>query len=153
MDYNQNGQNNRNDRGQWDRWNSNASNSSYYNQPTHRPYGQLFSIASAVCGILATTTCCTVVLSLPLGALGILFAVLAHRKGRKSSSTCVTGFTLSVIGLVAAVGIMIYSLVMMPAMMKNETFRNQINSMMQQMYGVDFTEFMERYYGYSFENP
>ena len=63
MDNNWNGNN-----GQRDRWNSSASNSSYYNQPTHRPYGQTFSIASAICGLLSMTTSCTIILSLPLGA-------------------------------------------------------------------------------------
>ena len=94
MDNNWNGGNwNGNDR--QDRWNSNASNSSYYNQPTHRPYGQSFSIASAVCGLLSMTTSCTIVLSLPLGALGILFAVLAYRAKKKINNTCVTGIILS----------------------------------------------------------
>ena len=153
MDNNQNGRNNQNNRnnGQWDRWNSNASNSSYYNQPTHRPYGQAFSVAAAVCGLLSVTTCCTVILSLPLGALGILFAYLAHRRGKRMSSACVTGLTLSIIGLAGAVVLMIYSLFMLPGFMKNEPFRNQLNTITEQMYGVSFSEFMEQYYGYSFE--
>lgn len=153
MDYNQSGSNNRNNRdnGQWDRWNSSASNSSYYNQPTHRPYGQAFSVAAAVCGLLSVTTCCTVILSLPLGALGILFACLAHRKGKRMSSACVTGLTLSIIGLASAALIMVYSLVMLPVLMKNETFRNQIDSMTEQIYGINFSDFMEQYYGYSFD--
>ncbi len=153
MDYNQNGSSNRNDRdnGQWDRWNSNASNSSYYNQPTHRPYGQAFSVAAAVCGLLSVTTCCTVILSLPLGALGILFAVLAHRKGKRMNSACITGLTLSIIGLASALLIMIYSLVMLPVLMKNESFRNQINTMTEQMYGINFSDLMKQYYGYSFD--
>ena len=110
MDYNHN-----DNREGWDKWNSNASNSSYYNQPVHRPYGQIFSIASAVCGLLSLMTCCTIVLSLPLGALGLLFAVLAYRKGRKTSNICVTGITLSCIGLAAAAALIVYSFVMLPA--------------------------------------
>ena len=153
MDYNQNGQNNRNNRDndQWDRWNSNASNSSYYNQPTHRPYGQAFSVAAAVCGLLSATTCCTVILSLPLGALGILFACLAHRKGKRMNSACITGLTLSIVGLASALILMIYSLFMLPVFMKNESFRNQLNTITEQMYGINFSDFMEQYYGHSFE--
>ena len=49
----------------WDKWDSNASHSSYYNQPTHTPYDQGFSIAAVVCGLLSITlSCCP--LSLPL---------------------------------------------------------------------------------------
>ena len=152
MDYNQNGQNNRDNRdnGQWDRWNSNASNSSYYNQPTHRPYGQAFSVAAAVCGLLSVAPCCTIILSLPLGALGILFAVLAHRQGRRMNSACVTGLTLSVIGFAGALLLMVYSFVMLPVMMKNESFRMRLDTMTQQMYGIPFSEMMEEY-GYSFD--
>ena len=151
MDYNQNGNNQNRNNGQWDRWNSNASNSSYYNQPTHRPYGQSFSIAAAVCGLLSMMTCFTIVLSVPLGALGILFAVLAHRKGKKMNNTCITGLIFSCVGLVSALIMILYTFIMLPTLMKNDVFRNQLNTMTKQMYGVDFTEFMEEYYGYSFE--
>lgn len=147
MDYNHN-----DNREGWDKWNSNASNSSYYNQPVHRPYGQIFSIASAVCGLLSLMTCCTIVLSLPLGALGLLFAVLAYRKGRKTSNICVTGITLSCIGLAVAAALIVYSFVMLPALMRNDVFRRQINAVSQQMYGMDFDAFLEEYYGYSFED-
>lgn len=150
---NQNDWNNQN-RGNenWDRWNSNASNSSYYNQPTHRPYGQSFSIASAICGIFAMMTSCTVVLSLCLGSLGILFAFLAHRRGKRMNSACVTGLTLSCIGVVFATAIIVYTYVMLPFLMKNEAFSRQINAVSEQLYGVSFSELMEEYYGYSFED-
>ena len=146
MDNNWNGNN-----GQRDRWNSSASNSSYYNQPTHRPYGQTFSIASAVCGLLSMTTSCTIILSLPLGALGILFAVLAHRTKKKMNSTCVTGIALSCVGLTTAISMIVYSFVMLPSLMQNDAFRNQVNAVSRQLYGVDFDEFMEETYGYSFD--
>ena len=146
MDYNQNRNN-----GQWDKWNSNASHNSYYNQPTHKPYGQGFSIASAVCGLLSLMTCCTIVLSLPLGALGILFAVLAHRKGKPMSTTCVTGLTLSIVSSVIAAALIIYSLVMIPIFMKNDVLRHQLDTMSERMYGITFTELMEEYYGYTIE--
>lgn len=148
MDYNQNGQNNN---GSWDRWNSSASNSSYYNQPTHRPYGQSFSVASAVCGILSVTACCAVIISLPLGALGILFAVLAHRKGKKMNNTCTLGVIFSSIGITCAVTLVIYSFAMLPVFMKNDVFRSQFDRVTEQMYGMDFTEFMEEFYGYTIE--
>ena len=116
MDNNWNGNN-----GQQDRWNSNASNSSYYNQPTHRPYGQTFSIASAICGLLAMTTSCTII-------------------------------ALSCVGLVSAVSMIVYSFVMLPSLMENEAFRNQVNAVSQQLYGMDFDVFMEETYGYSFDD-
>lgn len=151
MDYNQNSQNQQNNNGEWDRWNSNSSNSSYYNQPTHRPYGQGFAIASGICGLLSVTTCCAGVLSLPLGALGILFAALASRRGKRMNSTCVMGLTLSCIGIVSSVSMIIYSFSMLPTLLENEAFRNQFNMVTQQMYGMDFSEFMQEFYGFTIQ--
>ncbi len=147
MDNNWNGDDRRQDR-----WNSSASNSSYYNQPTHRPYGQAFAVASAACGLLSMTTSCTIILSLPLGALGILFAALAHRAKKKMSSTCATGIILSCVGLATAVSMIVYSFVMLPSLMQNDLFRNQANAVSQRLYGMDFDEFMEGAYGYSFDD-
>jgi len=152
MDYNQNSQNHQNNGGgQWDRWNSDSSNSSYYNQPTHKPYGQGFMVASGVCGLLSVTTCCAGILSLPLGALGILFAVLACRKGKKIHSTCVMGIVLSCIGIVSSVSMIVYSFSMLPTLLENEVFRSQFDAVSQQMYGMDFAEFMQEFYGYTFQ--
>lgn len=150
MDYNHQNQNNN---GQWDRWNSNASNSSYYNQPTHRPYGQGFMIASGICGMLSITACCTGILSLPLGALGILFAVLTYRKGKKMNSACLIGIITSCIGIFSAVILTVNSFLMLPTMLENDAFRGQLDAVTQQMYGMDFKDFMEEFYGYSFDAP
>ncbi len=149
MDFNRNDPNNRNrDNQQYDRWNSSASNSSYYNQPTHRPYGQGFLIASMVCGVLSVTACCTGILSLPLGALGILFAMLTYRRGKKMNGTAMTGIVFSTMGIITGVSILIYSFYTLPDMMNDPAFRNQVDTITEQMYGMDFAEFMEEYYGY-----
>jgi hypothetical protein len=139
------------DNGQWDRWNSNASNSSYYNQPVHKPQGQAFSTAALVCGIVSVTTCCAVVISLPLGALGLIFAHLARRQGKPVNSTCLLGQVCSWVGLVCAGALLIYSLAMLPSLMKNEAFQGRFDRMTEQVYGMDFREFMETVYGFSIE--
>ena len=41
---------------------------------------------------------------------------------------------------------------MLPSLMQNATFRNQVNAVSQQLYGMDFDEFMEGAYGYSFDD-
>lgn len=152
MDYNQNDQNNwQRNQQQQDRWNSNASNSSYYNQPTHRPYGQGFLIASMVCGFLSVTACCTGILSLPLGALGILFALLTYRRGKKISGTAMTGIVISTMGIITGVSMLIYSFYTLPDMMRDPLFRNQVDVITEQIYGMDFAEFMKEYYGYEFD--
>jgi len=150
MDYNQNGQNNQNNN-QWDRWNSNSSNSSYYNQPTHRPYRQGFMLASGICGLLSVSTCCTGIFSLVFGSLGILFAVLASRKGKQLNATCILGIVFSAIGMLSGLFLLVYTFVMFPALMQDETYRQQLDMVTEAAYGMDFEEFMEEYYGYSID--
>ena len=133
----------------WDHWNSNASNSSYYNQPTHKPYDQGFSIASRILGLLSLTLgCCGI--SIPLGALGILFAMLCYRKGRSMNSNARMGLYLSVFGLVYGIVMIIYTIfVQLPAMLQNPAYVNQMNQLYQMLFGMDFEEFMQMYYGSS----
>ncbi len=58
-----------------------------------------FSIASMVCGILSILLCCTGILSIPLGALGILFAILTRRIGKSMPSASIAGIALSCAGV------------------------------------------------------
>lgn len=132
---------------QRDRWNSSASESSYYNQPTHTPYDQGFSIASLVMGILSVTLgCCGI--SLPFGALGILFALLCYRKGKSLNSNARFGLCLSIFGCVYGVGMILYTIfVQLPAMLQNPDSLNQLNQIYQTLFGMDFQEFLQTYYG------
>ncbi|MGN1196555.1 MAG: hypothetical protein ACI4TA_03035 [Acetatifactor sp.] len=124
----------------WDHWDSNASHSSYYNQPVHTPYDQGFAKASLVMGFLATIFSCWG-LSLPFGSLGILFAMLCKRKGRKLNSNCRTGLVLSVIGIVSGLLLIIYCVYMM---MNSPEFMNQLNAITQSLYGMDFNEMLQQ---------
>ena len=142
MDYNGNDRGDRHGGGQWDRWNSNASHSSYYNQPTHRPYGQGFAIASLILGLLSVTVgCCG--LGIPLGALGILFAIFVHRKGKRLDGTAKTGLTLSIIGFVIGVILTVYVFVSIPILMRDEAYREQLNAYFRLSTGMDFDEYLE----------
>lgn len=147
MDYNRNNQNGSD---QWDRWNSNSAHNSYYNQPTHRPYGQAFAIASLVCGLLSVTIgFCGI--ALPLGALGIIFAVLVRRKGKKTNSTAQTGLILSSTGVGLGSLILLLYLIFMPMMLKqqlsNESTRQQMefmyNSLWKNSFDMEFEEYLD----------
>lgn len=128
-------------------WNEEYGSSAQHNsQPVYEPRKNTFAIASCICGILALMTICTGVFPIPLGALSILFAVLSHRKGRALDNAAIAGITLSAIGLLFAVFIVGYVLKMLPSMLENDAFREQMNYTSQQMYGVDFDTVMEQYY-------
>lgn len=141
MDNNQNGQDNRkNDwenarenwdkwqeqerKKDWDKWNSNASQSSYYNQPTHTPYDQSFSIASMACGFLSVTLSCCGYLSVSLGAMGILFAFLCSRKKKRLNSNCRFGVCLGIFGCVCGISNLILSYSQAADRLSQYPFRN-----------------------------
>lgn len=148
MDDNWNPRNNQSDHSQWDRWDSDASNSSYYNQPVHRPYGQGFSFASFLLGVLSVTLGCQGI-SLPLGALGILFALLVYRKGRKLNHTAKSGLVLSCIGVFLGL-FTIYIQLAMPQFLQKlqETgSRTSSDAAYDTEYG-SYKDFLDRYYDY-----
>lgn len=111
------------------------------NLQNNRPEG--FAIASLLCGILSNLCCCTGVLSIPVGALGILFAILTKRKGRRMSGLCIAGIWLSCVGI--ALGLLLtayflYTIFSDPAAL--EQFITDYNIMFESLYGMSLEEYM-----------
>ena len=80
---------------------------SAYNNYNSAKGRQAFATASLVMGIISMVLLCTGVLSIPTGALGILFSSLAKKPGEDRTSQSKYGLIFSVIGLV--LGILIIS--------------------------------------------
>ncbi len=126
--------------------NEDSSASSYYQQPVQTPPRNSFAIASCVCGILALLTICTGLLPIPLGALSILFACLSHRRKQSFATPAIAGIALSIVGFLFSVVVLFYTFLLMPQMLADEAFREQLNITSQQMYGIDFDTMMQPYY-------
>lgn len=69
-----------------------------------------FSTASFLCGLLSVLLCCTGILSIPAGALGILFAALTKRDGKPMPPVSVSGIFLSCFGMALGIGMCVYAL-------------------------------------------
>lgn len=106
-----------------------------------------FAVASLILGICSLVSVCTAILPLPLGALGILFAILAYRKGRRMDAMTVTGIATSCVGL--AFSVLIYGMVfaMIPSMMRDPEYRDMLNRYSESMYGQSYDELFEKAYG------
>lgn len=106
-----------------------------------------FTIASLVLGICSLVTICTAILPLPLGALGILFAILSYRKGRSMDVMAITGIATSSLGL--AISVVIYGAIfaMIPSMMRDPDYRDMLNRYSESMYGESYEDLFERAYG------
>jgi len=112
-----------------------------------RPKKNSFATASMILGILALLTIATVFLPLPLAALGILFASLAHRKGRKRDLSCIAGLATSVIALVISLSFMVSSIAMIPTLLTTPEYRQQLDEISEGLYGESFDDMVEELYG------
>ncbi len=148
MDFNQNQQNNQ--ANQQDPYYV-SSNQPYTPPPrSNRSANNGMSIASMVLGIASIVMCCTGILSLPLGALGLLFAVLTKRKGKAMSGMSIAGMVTSIVGLLLGIFMLVY-LVVFSIMSEDPTFQNEyLDPLYEEAYGMDYEEFME-YFGVPLE--
>lgn len=106
-----------------------------------------FTVASLILGVCSLATVCTAILPLPLGALGILFAILAYRKGRSMDTMTLAGIATSCVGL--AFSVLMYGLMfsMIPSMMRDPEYRDMLNRYSENMYGESYDDLFERAYG------
>lgn len=118
-----------------------------YHQSPPAPRRNPFTIASMILGICSLLTICTAVLPLPLGALGILFAILSYRKGRRMDAMAVTGLATSCVSLVFSA--VMYGAVFsaMPNMLRDPEYRDMLNRYSESMYGESYDDLFERVYG------
>ncbi len=81
-----------------------------YDQIRQNHQTQTFAMASMFCGTISLIMCCTGILSVPAGAMGILFAILSKRKDRGFHPASQTGIRLSCLGIVLGITFLAYSI-------------------------------------------
>ncbi len=137
----------------------NSSNNNYYNSNnryipnyTYQPEPRnVFAIVAMVLGLCSLLSLCTLILSVPLGALSIIFVVLSKRQQKKMAPTAITGLVTSLVGILASVIILISLLGTTFSLLKPEN-RGELNRQFEQIYGMDFDEYMEQIYGDDFDD-
>ncbi len=120
----------------------------YYNQPNEPYYKPTdkFAMVSMILGICSLATFCTIFLPLVLGALGIIFAVLSKRRGKKMESSAVTGVITSSLGMGVALVFCIISVGSAFVMLQPEN-RDQLNELYENSFGMTYEEYVEEFYG------
>ncbi len=129
-------------------WNQTNQSQNSYNDPAGRSING-FAIASLIIGIASIILCCFGIFSLPLGSLGILFAILSRRKGKGMPGMSIGGICTSIIGMIFGILVLIY-FIFIAVLVENPDSWYLLDPLYQQTYGMDFEEFME-YYGYPLE--
>lgn len=122
-------------------FNQNSDNSNCYSDSDGQSRSRNgFSIASLMCGIAAVSLCCTGILGIPLGALSILFASFSKRKGEKMPGMSKGGIILSIFGITMGILMTVYSFNLV---FHDPAAKEQINQMMEGMYGINLDEYIE----------
>ncbi len=106
-----------------------------------------FAIASMILGILSILSIITGVFPLIFGSLSILFVILSRRKNTPLEAPALAGSITACIGILLSVFLLIVSFALLPTLMNDPEYRNQLNSVSQSMYGISFDEVMEEGYG------
>lgn len=120
---------------------NNQSSGNYY--PPYQPEPKNnFDTASMILGILSLLSICTFFLPLPLGALGILFAILGKRRKKQLSVSAITGIATSAISVMISTAFIGLTVFFTINMMKPEN-KHSLDSLFEQTYGMDFDEYME----------
>lgn len=112
-----------------------------------RPKKSPFASASMFLGIFAMLSLGTIFLPLPLAALGILFACLAHRKGQKHEIPGLVGLIASLVAIVISISVIVTSVAMIPTLIKDPKYRDQMDMVAEQIYGESFDDMIEDLYG------
>lgn len=118
-----------------------------YHQPSPVTRRNPFTIASLVLGICSLLTICTAILPLPLGALGIIFAILSYRKGRHMDAMAITGIATSCVGLFFSLFMFGITFAMMPSMLRDQEYRDMLNRYSESVYGQSYDDLFENTYG------
>lgn len=116
-------------------------------EPQSNQKQNIFHIISLVMGILAILSICTAIIPIPLGAAGILFAILSHRKGKPLDTMALVGVVTSIAGMATSFVLIAMSFLMLPAMLQDETYREQLDMISESLYDMSFDEIMEEGYG------
>lgn len=120
----------------------NHNSNQYYGRPANtQGTNQRFGGAAFGCGIASIATLFTGVLSVGIGALGILFVNLSKRRGKAILPRAKAGMVMSIIGIVLGGIITFNSLLLMYTMVKDgsfyDTYYNEFNESYKMIYGED----------------
>lgn len=119
-----------------------------YNQNNQKRKPNAFSIASMVCGIISIVVCCCGFLSLPFGALSIMFALLARRSGKSMDGMCITGIVTSVVGIICGIAFLIITFGSTYATIEDPAYRDEMYDTMEEIYGEEMADYIFEFYGW-----
>lgn len=96
-----------------------------------------FTLAAIICGIASVALCCLGPLTVPIGSLGILFAILSKRLGRPAHPLARSGLILSIIGIITGILMTVYSFYTVFTDPQFDAIREQYEQIFDYYYGTE----------------
>lgn len=111
----------------------NGGNMNFAPQQPGKDPGHGLAIASLVLGIISILSCCCVYLSVLVGVVGVVLAIISKSKSYSGTMETMAkvGMTLSIIGVVLSVGYIILGVIMMNSPIYQETYQKTYEEMMK----------------------
>lgn len=108
----------------------NGGNFDYTPQQPQKDPGHGLAIASLVLGIISLLSCCCVYLSVVVGVVGVVLAIISKSKSNtgKMETMAKVGLALSIVGVVLSIGYIIFGLVYMQTPAYQDMYQEIMNS-------------------------
>ena len=106
--------------------------------------GRAYAIASFVFGIIGVLACCCCIylMNLILGALAVIFAIVAAKKSKKMPGLAIAGLILGILALLIFVALFVFE--MWISSLSATEFNAMIGDTIRDIFGEDFyKEYME----------
>ena len=98
-----------------------------------------FEIASLVMGVMSLILLCTGILSIPAGAMGVLFSILSKKGKNPLSAMARTAMILSLIGMISGAFITVYAVY---TVMTDPSVIEEVKQMYAR-YGMEVPDYFE----------
>lgn len=120
----------------------------FFDESSYHEYASsknTFAHASLILGGIAIVTFSSIYPAIFAGSLSIIFAMLSRRGKGRLHPLAKVGSICSAISVMLGILMLIFSMIYLPKYLKNDTFRSQMESMLQSVYGseVDADGFLD----------
>lgn len=116
----------------------------YQDRPTGSPVKVLklniYSILAFGCGILAALSISTIFISISLGSLAVIFAVLSKGYDKKMNRVSLNGFWLGLAAIIFSIVIIFSNIYLY---IYDDAYRGKFNDLYEELYGTSFDEYLQ----------
>lgn len=119
-------------------------NMNYQNRPTGSPVKvvklNIFSILAFGSGILAALSISTIFISIALGSLAVIFAVISKGYDKRMNRVSLNGLWLGLAAIIFSIVIVFSNIYLY---IYDDAYRGKFNELYEELYGTSFDEYLQ----------